>query len=337
MAEPAIVVVGAGPAGIRATVALARAGVRVTLIDEGDRPGGQIYRQPLPGAERPKKDLYGFEWRKADAIHKGARAGARARRLPAAHAGLELLSDHARPAWVRTARRSLTFDRMIIATGAVERMIPVPGWTLPGVYGMGAAQIALKSQGCRHRSARRLRRHRTAAAARRLSIRQGRRDGCRRAGHIAALGQAVGAAENAAEREDLRQGRLLPRRAARAAHSDGQRRRRFPHRRAGAGRARSSTPRTARAARRLRCRRHGFGLRSETQLAELAGCRFEYDTLNRQHLPVRDRAGRSSADRCFSRAMAPGLPAPTRRRCGRARGAGRSRRSGTARRVRARR
>jgi NAD(P)H-nitrite reductase large subunit len=39
----------------------------------------------------------------------------------------------------------------------------------------------------------------------------------------------------------------------------------------------------------------GFGLRPETQLADLAGCPFRFDALNRCWLPERDAAGRSSA------------------------------------------
>ena len=49
---PRVVVIGAGPAGLRATEVLARAGFRPLLIDEAERPGGQIYRQPPAGAER---------------------------------------------------------------------------------------------------------------------------------------------------------------------------------------------------------------------------------------------------------------------------------------------
>lgn len=43
---------------------------------------------------------------------------------------------------------SIDFSRLIVATGATDRILPVPGWTLPGVYSLGAAQIALKYQGC---------------------------------------------------------------------------------------------------------------------------------------------------------------------------------------------
>ena len=57
MAEPAVAVVGAGPAGVRAAETLARAGVRPVVFDEAERPGGQIYRQPPAGAERPAADV----------------------------------------------------------------------------------------------------------------------------------------------------------------------------------------------------------------------------------------------------------------------------------------
>ena len=43
---------------------------------------------------------------------------------------------------------SIEYAQIIVATGATDRILPVPGWTMPGVYSLGAAQIALKYQGC---------------------------------------------------------------------------------------------------------------------------------------------------------------------------------------------
>lgn len=45
-------------------------------------------------------------------------------------------------------QRAVPYSHLLIATGATDRVLPFPGWTLPGVYTLGAAQIALKSQGC---------------------------------------------------------------------------------------------------------------------------------------------------------------------------------------------
>ena len=67
MADPIVVIVGAGPAGVRAAETLARAGVTPILFDEAEQPGGQIYRQPPRGAVRP--GIYGLETKKAEAIH----------------------------------------------------------------------------------------------------------------------------------------------------------------------------------------------------------------------------------------------------------------------------
>ena len=48
--------------------------------------------------------------------------------------------------WLR--QRTVPYSHLLIATGATDRVLPFSGWTLPGVYTLGAAQIALKSQGC---------------------------------------------------------------------------------------------------------------------------------------------------------------------------------------------
>jgi NADPH-dependent 2,4-dienoyl-CoA reductase/sulfur reductase-like enzyme len=147
MAEPRVVIVGAGPAGVRAAACLVRAGLRPILIDEGMRSGGQIYRRQPENFTRSPEQLYGSEAKKARDIHET----------------FDRLLDRIdyRPntlAWnvydrhlhVVSSLRSdaLPFDALVIASGATDRLMPVPGWTLPGVYSLGAAQIALKAQAC---------------------------------------------------------------------------------------------------------------------------------------------------------------------------------------------
>ncbi len=145
-----VAVVGAGPAGVRAVEQLVRAGLTPIWLNEAPDGGGRIYQRPPAGFQRGHRALYGFEAWRARALHDT----------------LDALKPHTdwrpetlvwnirpRPRLLYTLRRGtqveeLGYDAVILCTGAMERVIPVPGWTRPGVTGLGAAQVALKAQGC---------------------------------------------------------------------------------------------------------------------------------------------------------------------------------------------
>ncbi|WP_062205471.1 NAD(P)/FAD-dependent oxidoreductase [Aureimonas sp. AU12] len=147
MADPSVIVVGAGPAGMRASERLVLAGLRPIVIDEARVSGGQIYRRPPEGHRRSPEALYGFDAARARALHGSfdALAGAIDYRP-------ETLAWALRDDTLHTVRdgvaEALRFDALILATGATDRLLPLPGWTLPGCYSLGGAQIALKAQGC---------------------------------------------------------------------------------------------------------------------------------------------------------------------------------------------
>lgn len=128
-----VVVIGAGPAGLAAAHAAATAGLQVLMLDQGLRPGGQIWRHQ-PG----------------DVLPAAARA----------------LLHHAKPPHVSVAQRASVIDMLspqelivsfsgrvahvetdavVLATGAMERLLPFPGWTLPGVVGVGGIQALVKA------------------------------------------------------------------------------------------------------------------------------------------------------------------------------------------------
>jgi NADPH-dependent 2,4-dienoyl-CoA reductase/sulfur reductase-like enzyme len=147
MAAPRVVVVGAGPAGTRAAELLVAAGLRPVVVDEGRDNGGQIYRRQPRGFRRDARALYGTEAGRATALHATFDAlRHRIEHLPETLAW----NIHGGELYVQRDDRAriLPFDALIIATGATDRLIPLPGWTLPGVFSLGAAQIALKAQAC---------------------------------------------------------------------------------------------------------------------------------------------------------------------------------------------
>ncbi|WP_461384566.1 NAD(P)/FAD-dependent oxidoreductase, partial [Devosia indica] len=149
MARPRIVIVGAGAAGTRAALTLAHKGLRPIVIDEAERSGGQIYRRPPPGDTRSHRAIYGDDALKAEALHKDFDAAISAGTVDhrAQTLAWAVREGHVHLLVGDTTER-LAFDGLILAAGATDRVAPINGWTLPGVYTLGAAQIALKAQGC---------------------------------------------------------------------------------------------------------------------------------------------------------------------------------------------
>ncbi|SJZ38081.1 NADPH-dependent 2,4-dienoyl-CoA reductase, sulfur reductase [Enhydrobacter aerosaccus] len=144
-----IAVVGAGPAGVRAVEVLVAAGHRPIWIDEAPDGGGRIYQRPPAALRRNARELYGFESTKAAALH-----GCLDRLKPLVDWRPETLVWHIHP-----GRKTLymlnggmqataAYDAVLLCTGAMDRVIPLQGWTQPGVTTLGAAQIAVKAQGC---------------------------------------------------------------------------------------------------------------------------------------------------------------------------------------------
>lgn len=289
------IVVGAGPAGIAAALTLAGAGLRPVVIDEASRAGGQIFRRPPPGFKRPPQALYGAD----------AAAGARL------HQAFDALGDRIdyRPETLVWAvepdavhlqgpggRERLARGPLLLATGATDRLLPVSGWTKPGVFSLGGSQIALKAQGL--------------AIGRRVAF-----CGTGPLLYLVAYQYAKAGAEVAAVLDTSRfadSARALPLLAAdpaklaRGIYYLGWLRAHGVPVHYGVrplsvhGEAAVTGLTWRDAGRRLnetRCDALalGFGLRSETQLADLAGVPFRFDPVRRQYLPQTDQDGRSPA------------------------------------------
>ena len=145
LVEPVdVAVIGAGPAGLAAATRAAGAGLSVVLLDEQEAVGGQIYRA-IERSDAQRREILGPDY-VAGAALADAFAHSGARYVPNASV------------WQVTRERSVHYlkdgtvgsfeaKRVVLATGALERPFPIPGWTLPGVLTAGAAQILLKSAG----------------------------------------------------------------------------------------------------------------------------------------------------------------------------------------------
>jgi sarcosine oxidase subunit alpha len=135
-----LVVIGGGPAGLTAARDVAAAGGRVIVVDENHAMGGK-----LRGQLHENPDGTGW-WKGWDLAEQAEKA--------AIDAGATMMTDTVvwglDPGWmVRVSHganpkqepKVLNARAVLVATGAVERPMPLPGWTLPGVMTIGAAQV----------------------------------------------------------------------------------------------------------------------------------------------------------------------------------------------------
>jgi NADPH-dependent 2,4-dienoyl-CoA reductase/sulfur reductase-like enzyme len=147
MAQPRIIIVGAGPAGVRCAETLVAAGLRPTVVDENRRDGGQIYRRQPDNFTRPYAKLYGTEAGRAQSLHES---------FDALREKIDYMPEtlawniFGRQLHVTDQRRSraLPYEALVICSGATDRLMPIKGWQHAGTYSLGASQIALKAQAC---------------------------------------------------------------------------------------------------------------------------------------------------------------------------------------------
>lgn len=142
-----VLVVGAGPAGMAAATRAAESGAHVGLVDDNPNPGGQIWRSSR-GETAPDNSHGGgaAEWyRRLSATSAERLQGWSIFAHPAPNRLLAESQSAPTGAQPSGETLDLTFDKLILATGARERFLPFPGWTLPNVMGVGGLQALWKS------------------------------------------------------------------------------------------------------------------------------------------------------------------------------------------------
>ncbi len=142
--EADIIIIGAGPAGLSAAAAAAGQGLEVLVLDEQPSLGGQIYRN-IEKAPKERIKILGKDYSRGKLL---------AERFRKSHAGYQgntmvwRIDHDGRVCFSHEGRaRQIQGEKIILATGAMERPVPFSGWTLPGVMGVGALDANFKSSG----------------------------------------------------------------------------------------------------------------------------------------------------------------------------------------------
>ncbi len=291
-----VVIVGGGPAGIRAASVLVEAGLKPILVNETRQVGGQGYRAPSKNLALNIKSLMGSEAGKYLRLH--SLFASIQERIDYRPGTLVWgVHDKVLHSLCDGVAGTIPYDALILATGATDRTMPLPGWTLPGVFTLGGAQVILKDQGCLigrrivflgsspllflaalqyHKSGASIAAvvDTTPLSAKRAALRDlaasprtlARGIMYRAALHMAGIPIIDGATPRGIDGEKYVEGVRV---------TDGRGRERL-------------IPCDAVA--------YGYGLKPETQLAELAGARFQFDSNFRLWLPETDLDGRAGGD-----------------------------------------
>jgi D-hydroxyproline dehydrogenase subunit alpha len=156
-----LAVIGAGPAGMAAAATAAEHGLHVALIDAGRQLGGQYFRHPAPGLTADWLPKLYHGWQQFEQlVTRVETAGGIEVRFGHQVWAIEQVrptdqprpteraanapASNATPFRVLTDRGPIEAPYVILATGAYERVVPFPGWDLPGVFTAGGAQALLK-------------------------------------------------------------------------------------------------------------------------------------------------------------------------------------------------
>lgn len=129
-----LLVIGAGPAGLSAAISAAESDLKVKVIDEFPEAGGRLVGQLY---QKPDGEWWNGVELSAELRDAAVEAGAELQ------CGISVYDiSKTEEFWVvHTDKEDFHSENLLLATGASEKALPLPGWTLPGVMSIGAAQV----------------------------------------------------------------------------------------------------------------------------------------------------------------------------------------------------
>ena len=139
-----LIIIGAGPAGMAAAIEAGKSGISTIVLGDQWSPGGQVYRS-IEQVSHEKLEVLGADYQYGQHLTRQFRE-ANADYLPGAVVW-QVEPDLIVSFIFEEKARQIKAKRIVIATGARERPVPIPGWTVPGVMAATAADVLLKSHG----------------------------------------------------------------------------------------------------------------------------------------------------------------------------------------------
>lgn len=141
-----LVIIGGGPGGVAAAIKAAGSGVNVTLLDENERLGGQGYRQYPNGFDITDPDGLGPDFTEGQDLLQQFYSHADKIQYLNNTLVWGIFNDRSLALARNGTSSSIRFKHLVVATGAYDRPVPFPGWTLPGVFTAGGAQKLVKTE-----------------------------------------------------------------------------------------------------------------------------------------------------------------------------------------------
>ena len=146
MKQTDILIIGAGPAGMAAAIEAARAGAKITVLDENTKSGGQIFRQFDDSFKVLHAGSLGPDFARGQSLINEFNAHSKSITCLYDAQVWGIFGDREVACFQGRESFSIGFKKLIITAGAYDRPVPFPGWTLPGVFTAGGAQRLVKNQ-----------------------------------------------------------------------------------------------------------------------------------------------------------------------------------------------